>query len=54
MRNVTIELVKSANKIKEEFNIFLDNRYTINYAIDELSRLYNLEPHVIKEILTQH
>lgn len=54
MQNMTIELMKSANQIKEEFSIFIDNRYTINYAIDELSRLHNLEPHVIKEILMKH
>ncbi len=54
LSNRTIELMNSINKIKEEFTIFIDNRYTVNYAIDELSRLHNLAPNVIKEILTKH
>ena len=54
MSNRTIEFVNSINQIKEEFTIFIDNRYTVNYAIDELSRLHKLDPNVIKEILTKH
>lgn len=54
LSNRSIEFMNSINQIKEEFTIFIDNRYTVNYAIDELSRLHNLAPTVIKEILTKH